>query len=245
MSEWSSEIKLVPLFSDAVPFGKYWLPDGKDSINIHTRRRRLQDGLFCDDIWPGSVAMANHISNNPEIVKDKSILELGAGAALPSLVSLKLGAGEVTITDYPGDSILENISVLLMENNILVDNRRVKICGHIWGNNVDLIRSTFRQDGRFDVILLAELLWKDTYPLHRALLASTTSLLAPDGLAIVSMVHRPTVGHSEENDKEFFHVAETEFKLVTTQFMSVKEKGVCGDNEDDMSTVNVYTMRFK
>jgi len=34
---------------------------------------------------------------------------LGAGAALPSLVSIKRNAAKVVITDYPDEDLMENI----------------------------------------------------------------------------------------------------------------------------------------
>jgi len=57
-------------------------------------------------------------------------------------------------------------------------------------------------------VLLAELLWKDTYPLHDSLLRSLVSLLHPQGQAMLAMVHRPTPVHTPQHDMEFLSRAQ-------------------------------------
>jgi nicotinamide N-methyltransferase len=42
-------------------------------------------------------------------LKNKSILELGAGAGLPSLVAAINGARNVVVTDYPDADLVENL----------------------------------------------------------------------------------------------------------------------------------------
>ena len=44
-----------------------------------------------------------------ELVKGKSVLELGAGAGLPSLVCAINGASQVVVTDYPDADLIENL----------------------------------------------------------------------------------------------------------------------------------------
>jgi len=47
--------------------------------------------------------------NRHELVADKNILELGAGAGLPSLVCTLKGASTVVVTDYPDPDLVENL----------------------------------------------------------------------------------------------------------------------------------------
>lgn len=42
-------------------------------------------------------------------IRNKHVLELGAGAGLPSLVAAILGAEKVVVTDYPDGDLISNI----------------------------------------------------------------------------------------------------------------------------------------
>ena len=55
--------------------------------------------------------------------------------------------------------------------------------------------SSLSSEERFDVVLMAELLWKDTYIHHRALLESVVGTLKKDGVALAAFAHRPTQVH--------------------------------------------------
>ena len=62
------------------------------------------------------------------------VLELGAGAALPSLVAAKSGARKVVVTDYPSPGIIEAIRKNV-EHNLDVDERaRVEVLGLDWAD---------------------------------------------------------------------------------------------------------------
>lgn len=43
------------------------------------------------------------------MVKGKTVLELGAGGGLPSLVCALNGAAQVVVTDYPDADLIENL----------------------------------------------------------------------------------------------------------------------------------------
>lgn len=54
--------------------------------------------------------MSNYLLRNDNLVRGKSILELGAGAGLPGIVAALDGAQRVVITDYPDQSLVDNIT---------------------------------------------------------------------------------------------------------------------------------------
>ena len=60
------------------------------------------------------------------------VLELGAGAALPSLCAALLGARTVLVTDYPDARMLENTAHNLDVNLPGPLRRRVRACGYDW-----------------------------------------------------------------------------------------------------------------
>lgn len=60
-------------------------------------------------LWNGSRVISEYFEANPAQVSDKTVLELGAGAGLPSLVSAVLGARRVVMTDYPDVDIVQTM----------------------------------------------------------------------------------------------------------------------------------------
>jgi len=183
--------------------------------------------LFADDIWPGARALADYLDIHAvELCRGKSVVELGAGGALPSVVACKLGARICVASDYPAAGVVENIARQFGENGI--DSSVGVAMGFIWGQDCsELLHHS--KDG-FDTILLSELLWKDTYKLHSSLLRSVKTLLAPRGVALVSFVHRPTTAHGPEHNLEFFtRAASQEFGFVVEALATVKGGGIYAD----------------
>ena len=54
--------------------------------------------LFASDVWGGAVVISDYFRNNPDVVKGKNVIEVGAAGALPSMVALALGAKQVVVT---------------------------------------------------------------------------------------------------------------------------------------------------
>lgn len=226
--------RMYPLFSNEVlPQGRYRVRLTEDSyknLNIKTRGvKEYNDGLFADDIWPGAVVLSDFLCEHPYLCANRRVVELGAGGALPSLVALALGAIESLITDYPGSGILENIQELLRNNN-LWNPGQVCVAGLKWGQNVDLqgvvtadgVCETRPINSYFDLIILAELLWRDTYPLHGALLDTVTRLMGPgcNTTVLCSFAHRPTEQHTPVHDLEFLRLAESKHDLLCEKVLS-------------------------
>ncbi len=50
-------------------------------------------------VWPGGLALAQHILANPHLVKGRKVLDLGAGSGLVAIAAAKAGAADVTAID--------------------------------------------------------------------------------------------------------------------------------------------------
>ena len=85
--------------------------------------------LFNNYVWNGAHVVGEHLLSNPSICHGKSVVELGAGAGLPSLVTKFLGAEPVVITDYPDDSILAAIRQNV-EMNFTCGEAPVQVAAH-------------------------------------------------------------------------------------------------------------------
>lgn len=60
--------------------------------------------------------MANYLDTHPEECRGHRFLELGAGAALPSLVATLNGASVTVVTDYPEEVIIDNLRGNIQRN---------------------------------------------------------------------------------------------------------------------------------
>jgi predicted nicotinamide N-methyase len=117
-------------------------------------------------LWPAGLALARAL---PATLAGVSVVELGCGLGVPSLVAAARGAA-VTALDWAGDAI-----ELLREN---AERNSVEI---------DARRADWRQlTGSFDLVLAADLLYEQRYV---APLLELLPRLAPE--ALVALAGRP------------------------------------------------------
>ncbi|VDM28148.1 unnamed protein product [Toxocara canis] len=67
-------------------------------------------------LWDSAIVLANYLAAHPDLVLNLSVLELGAGLGLPSIVACDLGARYVAATDQP-------LAVPLLAENIRRNSR--------------------------------------------------------------------------------------------------------------------------
>ncbi|OIW29487.1 hypothetical protein CONLIGDRAFT_576711 [Coniochaeta ligniaria NRRL 30616] len=95
-------------------------------------------------------------------VKGLTTLELGAGTALPSLMSSLLGAAAVQVTDYPSLATLSNLRRVVKRNSVPANSplgtvSPISVEGHQWGD----LASPFALENRakFDRVFVCDCLW--------------------------------------------------------------------------------------
>lgn len=245
-----SEIR--PLFSETtrnsykISSVKSLVYHSRHQISVVTssssRTTNPQPLLFCDNMWPGSLVLADYLCINPDLVRGKACLELGAAIALPSMVASDLMAHSLVITDYPAEGVLENIRILFEKNRLSLSN--VLIADHIWGQDIESISNlSSKSNGKFDVIFLAELLWKDNYAQHENLLQSVSSLLDPTGgIALLSFAHRSTETHTKDHDLEFLELAKQRFHMNVT--LVEENSKYCDVDESTPTRVFLYKLYY-
>jgi len=148
------------------------------------------------------------------------VLELGAGAGLPSLVcALNAGAATVVCTDYPDPELVENLRINVDEVKRSMseeekDGRKCNIIadGYLWGADVapllthlKMRRSDDEGEQKFDLLILGDLLFNHSE--HNKLLLSVRRTLArrADARALVFFTpYRPWLF---EKDMAFFELA--------------------------------------
>lgn len=123
------------------------------------------------EIWPSGVALAAAIARHPERVRDRRVLELGCGVGVTAAVAVAHGA-RLTVTDYAPEALTLARLTTLRHAGREPDAARQ-------ANWRAATVAELAADGRFDVVLGADLLYerRDIEPL----LAAVDRLLAPGG----------------------------------------------------------------
>ncbi|XP_067121150.1 histone-arginine methyltransferase METTL23-like [Centruroides vittatus] len=83
-------------------------------------------------IWPSSPVLAQYVWHNRNFVKDKTVLEIGAGTALPGLTAAKCGAC-VYLTDSAFSPKCFELCRDNIQANDLKENDNLKIFSLTWG----------------------------------------------------------------------------------------------------------------
>jgi len=153
--------------------------------------------------WNASRSFASFL-DKANLCRDRTVLELGAGGALPSIIAVLSGATKVVITDYPDPPLIENIRYNVAENVSSQD--RISVEGYIWGQDTKPLQDLLPlgQIG-FDIIILSDLIFNHSQ--HDALLNTCKQSLSNDSSACVLVFythHRPHLAH---RDMEFFEKA--------------------------------------
>lgn len=158
-------------------------------------------------LWNAGKFTANYLDEHAEeLVKGKRVLELGAAAALPSVICGLNGAAKVVATDYPEPGLLNSIQYNVEHN--LIPEGIMETRGFIWGNDKASIygveqKLVINEEEKFDLIILLDLVFNHTE--HLKLLQDCRDLCKKNGkVFVVFSPHRPKL---LEKDLEFFETA--------------------------------------
>ncbi|THH32612.1 hypothetical protein EUX98_g1556 [Antrodiella citrinella] len=135
--------------------------------------------LLADHLFSPSLLLAEQIERGLIPIAGKTVLELGAGCALPSLLCAisPQPAATVVITDYPDDTIMNNLKSNVSRNKQHVHaGCAVHVAGYEWGADVAPLLSfvPFPAPG-FDIVILSDVLHFDQS--HTVLRSSLTLTL--------------------------------------------------------------------
>jgi predicted nicotinamide N-methyase len=121
-------------------------------------------------LWPAAEGLAIYLNEHPEVVKGKTVLELGCGLGLPSIVASHLG-GKVLATDFHPD----------------VEEYFRRNCRHSVVQ-CDYQRLNWREErtdlGLYDLVMGSDVLYESKHPSEVA--RGLIKFLAPGGTIILS-----------------------------------------------------------
>lgn len=129
-------------------------------------------------LWNGARVMAEYLDEDPARVRGKTVLELGAGAGLPSLVAASLGAAKVVATDFPDPDLVANLQKNI-DGSPDGAAGRLDALGFVWGRDPGplLARLPDPDAGGFDRLFLADLLFRHAE--HGALVRTIVETMRP------------------------------------------------------------------
>jgi len=200
---------VMPLVLEQVP---------RENADVANAQKDDSTGFW---VWPAARSFATHLMANPDIVRGKRVVELGAGAGLCGLVAAALGASEVVLTELGGTMPLLTRNV---ERNSQACDGRARAVELRWGCD----------DGEggkladFDVIIGCELIYRLGAEVYEALVSSMDKLLTADGVCFMIIECRDGM----VEDLEFFDRVNACFDVEAMSLASYGF-GVAVDDDDD------------
>lgn len=156
--------------------------------------------LHASSIWTSSIFLADHLldlhiaqhiagraeqTNDARVSRKLRVLELGAGAGLPSILIAKSYEGiEVVASDYPDAEVIKALKDNVARNNVA---HQCRVVPYAWGNDPSVFcQPNSPSDHTFDVVIAADTLWNSQ--LHLLFLESLCKTLRRSGDARIYLV---------------------------------------------------------
>ncbi len=182
----------------------------------------LKDLPLWSKVWPASFVLGRFLRKfEPE---GKSLLELGAGCGITSIVASRYGFASVQITDIVDDALLfarANVLKNGLENIATV--RRVDIKDS---------RASLKES-RFDIIAASEILYLEE--LHRPLIKCMQRHLARDGKAVLCT-------DMARKRPRFLNQAKKHFNVME-QLIGVKSSNENGEEERRVFALHILEQK--
>lgn len=153
--------------------------------------------LQASSIWTSSIFIADHLEELQIDAMTSTegtgvhVLELGAGAGLPSILLASMYQKDVSVivSDYPDDRLIRTLSDNVRRNRV---SERCRVVPYAWGTDTGPLvhRSGDRCDVRFDIVFAADTLWNPEF--HAPLLDTLCACLkcGPDSrIHLVAALH--------------------------------------------------------
>ncbi|KAF8464071.1 nicotinamide N-methyltransferas-like protein Nnt1 [Kalaharituber pfeilii] len=254
----------ICLFNEPAGF---YQPEKQPTFQTHkllsgeTLRPRLvgHNPLWGHYLWNAGRVTSHYLEENAaELVKGKNVLELGAGAGLPSLVCAIKGAertdgdstSQVIVTDYPDPDLVSNLQWNINHCDLL-DHRKLNIFakGYIWGRPLEDIVSCISEDSfgerRFGLVILSDLLFNHSE--HPGLLTTIKLILSKESGSTALVFFTPHRPWLYQKDVAFFDLATSEGLVVKKILEKKMDAPMFEEDKGDLEmrrTVYGYTIKW-
>ncbi|KAF2122961.1 putative methyltransferase-domain-containing protein [Lophiotrema nucula] len=183
-------------------------------------------------LWNAGRTMSVYFEERAEeLIEDKSILELGAGAGLPSLICSVAGARKVVVTDYPDADLVENLRYNIAHCDLLPNKSRIAAEGYLWGAPIEDLIKHVPKEGGFDVLILADLLFNHSE--HAKLVKTVQLTLKKSSASRAYVFFTPYRPWLLQKDLAFFDLAQESGFQVAKTFEKVMDKVMFDEDPGD------------
>ncbi|KAL8692566.1 MAG: hypothetical protein Q9218_002435 [Villophora microphyllina] len=187
--------------------------------------------LWGHHLWNGAQVVTDYLYDHAkDLVTGKNVLELGAGAGLPSLAAAIWGAKHVVLTDYPDEDLVENIRINV--DAVLPHELNIVVKGYVWGASAEpLLSELGSESGGFDTLILADLLFNHSQ--HVALVSTIQATLKRSPSAKALVFFTPYTPWKYDRDMAFFDTAINGGFRVVQVVQRVMDKLMFKDDRGD------------
>ncbi|KAH8884655.1 hypothetical protein GQ53DRAFT_661553 [Thozetella sp. PMI_491] len=212
--------------------------------------------LEAHHLWNGSRVVAQHFEAHPDEVRGRTLLELGAGAGLPSIVAAILGSARVVVTDFPDPDLVQTMWKNVRGCELIPragdgEDLPIVVDGYVWGADVKPLLAHLPPPAGpgssqgFDVLVLADLLFRHSE--HGRMLSSIAGALSKKRSSkafVVFTSYRPWLAHK---DLAFFDLAREQGFEVEQIFERKMDRPLFENDPGDeevRKTVLGFTVRW-
>ena len=198
-------------------------------------------------LWNAGKVVTQYLEDHAQdLVVDKDVLELGAGAGLPSVVCALRGARTVVVADYPDVDLVQNLQHNINTCGDIPSTTSIEARGYLWGNDTTVLTANLKDPAvGFDLLILADVLFNHSE--HHKLAATVQATLKKQPHARALVFFTPYRPWLLEKDLVFFDVARAGGLKVEKLFEQIMDKVMFEDDPGDemlRRTVFAYDVRW-
>lgn len=158
------------------------------------------------------------------------MLEIGAAAGVPSIVSAIQGARTVVMTDYPDPELVDNMRQNAVDARDLIRNPAcLHVEGYKWGSTVEPLLSHLPPGAEgFDVLIMADVVY--SHREHGNLIKTMQRTLKKSADSVALVIFTPYQPWLLSKTEQFFPLAEENGFSVTKVFEKIIDQALFEDD---------------
>ncbi|RAL01847.1 putative nicotinamide N-methyltransferase Nnt1 [Aspergillus ibericus CBS 121593] len=208
-------------------------------LNGQTVRVRLVGShpLYGNLLWNAGRTSSHYIEERAStLIEGKDVLEIGAAAGVPSIVTAILGARTVVMTDYPDPDLVENMRYnAALAAPQIANSSSLYVDGYKWGAPVEPLFARLPEGATgFDVLIMADVVY--SHREHPNLIKTMRETLKRSKDSVALVIFTPYEPWLLPKTEKFFPLAEENGFRVTKIFEKLMDN-VLFENDPGVSVM--------